>query len=484
MQILVLLLVPVIAFLCALPFLYLGLSIATLRSRLRTRRDLQADGGSNVLHACVVSLSPASRSPRVVNHALSFARSGKFSASIHAYAPCPEFDSSLELSFVPVEPTPQTSRTSLVRTVIFQARALFQSLVTCPGSKRYDVMVVNSPPCIPTFAVVLLASRVFHSCPVLVDWHNFAYTIMQTTGKSPFVIAVARVMEWYLGRQMDGHFCVSGAMRDHLAAEWAIDAHVLYDRPRDHFRLIPSAEEQHEVFAMLHKCIEMPLGIDGGTMATVRDNSGILQRRKDGPAIVVSSTSWTPDEDFSILLDALIDLDARLATLSFHPSCPFGGRVVCIITGKGPMRAEFEAKYRAAALQFVQIYFAWLPREEYPRLLGCAHLGVSLHTSSSGLDLPMKIVDMLGCGLPVLSYKYECIEELIKPGKTGLLFADAATLAQKLDEILFQPDAVARRTSIAKHIDTTFSSPAMRWQDTWECDALPVIAKTLEGKGS
>lgn len=72
----------------------------------------------------------------------------------------------------------------------------------------------------------------------------------------------------------------------------------------------------------------------------------------------------------------------------------------------------------------VSVETVWLDADDYPVLLSLCHLGVCLHYSSSGLDLPMKVVDMFAAGIPVLAIRYKCIGELVKHGVNGCVFKD------------------------------------------------------------
>lgn len=78
----------------------------------------------------------------------------------------------------------------------------------------------------------------------------------------------------------------------------------------------------------------------------------------------------------------------------------------CIITGKGPQKPMYMGKIAKQYYKHVTIVTPWLAIEDYALCLASADLGVCLHYSSSGLDLPMKIVDMFGCALPVCAVNY------------------------------------------------------------------------------
>lgn len=121
---------------------------------------------------------------------------------------------------------------------------------------------------------------------------------------------------------------------------------------------------------------------------------------QDRPGLMVSSTSWTPDENFDVLLDAVQSCDIRARSVKHFPA------VHLVVTGKGELRSHYEAKIKALDLQFFRIFTGFLSYADYALLLGAADVGVSLHFSSSKLDLPMKVVDMFGSALPVLAWDY------------------------------------------------------------------------------
>jgi len=135
--------------------------------------------------------------------------------------------------------------------------------------------------------------------------------------------------------------------------------------------------------------------------------------RQDRAAIVVSSTSWTADEDFSILLRTIIELDTRLLQdardsgfdMNFNDitntsnnnnndkSYLLPSRVVFLITGKGPLKKAYERELQRLqpSLTLVAVRLLWLEPEDYPLTVSLADLGLSFHTSTSGVDLPMKV---------------------------------------------------------------------------------------------
>lgn len=234
------------------------------------------------------------------------------------------------------------------------------------------------------------------------------------------------------------------------------------------FQLFLKLSKEYEVFGAPESPSEFKNDVTSMTAFTIQLKDGRVLFRQHRPALLVSSTSWTEDEDFSILLDSLEEYEKLLS--EDQASLP---SLVCAITGKGPLKEHYKAIINKKNFKHVKICTLWLEPEDYPRLLGSADLGVCLHKSSSGLDLPMKVVDMFGCGLPVCAIQFECLHELVKHEENGLIFRDSMELTQQLKK-LFQgfPSSKPLLTSYRENLA---SFQRTRWDASWNKIVLPLL---------
>jgi beta-1,4-mannosyltransferase len=364
-----------------------------------------------------------------------------------------------------------------------------------------DLILVQSPPAVPMLAVALGAARL-RRARLVVDWHNLGHAMLALAlGPRHVVVRVAAWYERTLARRADAHLCVSQAMRRELTEHWRVgDATVLYDRPTAAFAPTPIAA-RHELFRRLGPLRDVRAAppedvpapasaatrpvqsheesrpeIGERTLMTEITADGECRPRADRPALVVSPTSWTADEDFALLVDALARFDARIR---HHEAVP-GRRpfppVLVVVTGDGPLRARYEARFRALGLVGIHVRTLWLAAEDYPRFLGCADLGISLHRSASGLDLPMKVADMLGAGVPVCALDYgAALGEQLRDGETGILFRTADELAAALFRLLRGfPDTATELDRLRARVA---AASELRWEEAWAETAQPLFAR-------
>jgi len=392
----------------------------------------------------VVALGDLGRSPRMQYHAVALADAG-FEVDLIGWAGTPvreevESRSSIRCHRLPVDPSQERSVAAAALAAPRKLAALCRLLWR--GIAPPDAILVQTPPAFPTLPVAAAFSR-WRKIDMVVDWHNLGHTILALgLGAEHPLVRITRWIESRFGARAAASFCVSQAMRRRLAADYGIsEATVLYDRPALH----------------------------------VDDTSGALAVRRrlgigEQAPLFVTATSWTRDENLDLLLDAAVELDGALGDSDAAPTV-----VAC---GEGPARARFEARLRETPLARVRVRTEFLPWSEYALLLATADLGVSLHTSSSTVDLPMKISDMVGCGLPVCVYDYgDAIRELIREGENGYLFRSTTELAGYWREVC-QGRSFRQELSLP-----TPGGAQSEWQSNWNEVARPIFERLLAARG-
>ena len=324
--------------------------------------------------------------------------------------------------------------------VIAQAWALYWKLSRLP---RPDVILVQNPPAIPTLAVAWFVAR-RRRARLILDWHNLSHTIAAVRlGETHRAVRAVARSERRWARRADGHLTVSKALAEWLQREYGVRAAVLYDRPLRSFER-PDAAKARGLWAKLAA-------------------QGVLP---DGRVpLAVCPTSWTPDEDFDLLLEALERAERTLAG---------GARLALVLTGRGALRETFEARLSKRTLSAITVRTVWLEPEDYLVMIGMADLGLCLHQSSSGLDLPMKLADFRGPGVPVAAYDYApVLSEVLTNGNEGFTFKDPGQLAHVL--VALAKGSAESGGPVARSRQWLEAHPSGRWEDQWRDVAAAVF---------
>jgi beta-1,4-mannosyltransferase len=321
------------------------------------------------------------------------------------------------------------------------------------GLPKPDLVLVQDPPAFPavTVARAALAGK---GVRFVIDWHNIGYTVLRLRlGQWHPAVRLARWLERRDAVRADANLCVSRGLAEFLKSRFGLqNTSVLYDRPASIFVPIERVDRERYRQALLTR-----LGIHSALAG-----------------FIVCPTSWTEDEDFDVVIDAVIRLEDRIRGWEASGQTHRFPDLVILVTGDGRRRTEFERRFAGLPARRVHLRARWLEPEDYPRVVGSADLGLCLHRSSSGLDIPMKIADLFGAGVPVCALDYgACLAERVRHGDNGLLFSTAVQLADVLFD-LFETFPVDQ-----KRLDRLRSgarkSARPTWEEGWEREARPVL---------
>lgn len=319
--------------------------------------------------------------------------------------------------------------------------------------KGAELVLVRNPPAFPAVEVTWLALRA-KGVRFVIDWHNLGYTLLRRRvgGWHP-AVRFARWLERRDAVRVDGNLCVSRGLAAFLDSRFGVKgARVLYDRPASAFVPMDRGERTRFRQAFFGR-----LGIVGADAG-----------------FIVCPSSWTEDEDFDVVIDAVRFLEERIRGWEAGgPSRRFP-HLIILVTGDGDRRVEFERRFAGLPARRVQLRARWLEPDEYPRVVGSADLGLCLHRSSSGLDIPMKVADLFGAGVPVCALDYgACLAERVRHSDNGLLFSTARQLADVLFD-LFETYP-GDQASLDRLRAGARKSARPTWEEGWNIEARPLL---------
>ncbi|WP_378570834.1 glycosyltransferase family 4 protein [Nocardiopsis mangrovi] len=216
------------------------------------------------------------------------------------------------------------------------------------------------------------------------------------------------------------------------------------------------------------KVVVVPNAVDEAFLEPLPDGAEIRRELGIGPGDLVAgtTTSCYGYEGLDTLVDAVAELRRR------------GVAAHALVVGDGPELGALRRRAEEAGLAGAAHFPGRVPADRVRRYHAALDVFAVPRRDErvSRLVTPLKPVEAMAGGLPVVASDVEALREIVRPGVTGELVppGDAAALAACLEKLGASPDTRAAYGRAARELvgaDRTWTAAAHRYLDAY--GALP-----------
>ncbi len=208
----------------------------------------------------------------------------------------------------------------------------------------------------------------------------------------------------------------------------------------------------------------LPNGVDTARFHSVVSGRTIRERYgMNGKPVIGLVSSLKPWHGLDFLLDSFEEISAA------HPGA------LLLIAGDGPGMADLQARVARENLDGRVILAGHVPHAEIPCYLAATDLTVAPYIPQDGFYFsPLKIVESLAVGRPVVAPELGQIADLIQDGVTGLLFppGDREAFSRQVVSLLSNPPRLQAMGRAAAAIAAT--------EFSWQKNARRVVERMTQ----